>query len=497
MGKPARRAGGGAPGRKGAALAEIITADLCVIGAGIGGLTAAAEARALGASVVLIERDKLGGDYLNTGTVPSKALAAAAAHAHAMRTGGPFGIAGDEPRVNTRKVHDGIEQIIAAIAPNDAVARVEALGVQVVKATAKFLDPRTVEAGETHVRARRFIVATGARSSVPPINGLDAVPFFTTETIFDNTRKLTHLAVIGGGPLGLELAQSYGRLGTAVTLIESGTLLAGYDPELAAIALGRMREEGVDLRPGAHVESIQARSQGIGVIIRSGEQDQMLDVSHILVANRRVPNLDALDLAKAGIRHDPANSDHLQLTAALRTSNNCVYAIGDAAGGTQRAHLAAYQAKLAVRSALLGLPVKADAADVPSVVFTDPEIAEVGLNEVAARQKQGENFRVLRASFADNDRARASRQTWGAAKVIVGRDGRLLGAGITGTGAGELIGLFAFAIANRMNARQLADFAAPHATLSEIVTRLGREYSGPAAVSPLMQRLVGLVRHLP
>jgi pyruvate/2-oxoglutarate dehydrogenase complex dihydrolipoamide dehydrogenase (E3) component len=478
-------------------LAETITADLCVIGAGHGGLTAVAEARALGATVVLIERAKMGGDYLNTGAVPSAALAATAAHAAAIRTGAGFGVGSDEPRINARKVHDYVAEVIASLAPRDAEARVEALGARVIKGEARFTDRRTVAVEDTEVRARRFIIATGARSVVPPIPGLDAVPYFTSETIFDNTRKLTHLAVIGAGTTGLEIAQSLRRLGAQVTVVEPKTPLPGIDPELAAVALERLTEEGVVIRSGTDVSAIQARSQGIGVVIRSGENEEMLDVSHILVALERVPELDALDLNKASIKRAADDPRRLLVNESLRTTNRRVYVIGDAAGGPRYAHLAAWQAGLAVKSALLGRPAKADAAAVPTITFTDPEIAEIGLSEAAAKERLGENFTVFRTGFAGNDRARATRKTYGAAKLLVDRKGTIVGAGIVGERAGDLIGLFTYAIAHKMPAKSLTGFVVPHPSLAGIAHELGMEYSRAQGVDPLMERLVSLVRLLP
>jgi len=478
-------------------MAEILTPDLCVIGAGAGGLAAAAAARAYGASVVLVERGKMGGEHLNTATVPSKAMVAAGYHAHAIRTGSVFGIAADEPRINSRKLHDYVQQVIAGLAPDNSTARFEALGVQILKADARFTDPRTLSAGETQIRARRFVIAAGSRSLLPEIPGLQSVPYFTTETIFDNTRKLTHLVIIGAGPLGLELAQAYGRLGTQVSVVEPGRPLPESDPELADIALRRMREEGVDIRGGTVVSLIQARSQGIGVIIRSGEREAMLDASHILVAIGRAPNLDGLDLDKAHIKRSSLDPARLEIGPGLKTTNRRVYAIGDAAGGPQTAHLADYQAQVVVRSALFGLPLRHKPELIPSVTYTDPEIAEVGLTEAAARERRKDDFVVTRWSFAQNDRARALNQSFGVAKLITDKGGRILGAGIAGAAAGELIALFSFAIANRLSARHLAGFVAPYPTLSDIARRLGLEVRRLQPANPVLARLMALNRLLP
>jgi pyruvate/2-oxoglutarate dehydrogenase complex dihydrolipoamide dehydrogenase (E3) component len=478
-------------------LAERITCDLCVIGAGLGGLTAVAEARALGASVVLVERGKMGGDYLNTGAVPSAALATAAAHAAAVRNAAVFGVMAEEPRINTRKVHDFVEQVISGLAPRDAVSRVESLGAQVIKAEGKFQDARTLVAGDAEIRARRFIIATGARTVVPPLQGLEGVPFFTSETIFDNTRKLSHLVIVGGDTTALELGQSFHRLGAQVTVIEPKTALADADPELSTIVLGQLREEGVDIRERTQVVSIQPRSQGIGVVVRNGETEQTLDVSHIMVAHDRVPNLDALELDRAGIKRDPADRNRLALSKGLRTSNRRVYAIGGAASWPRFGHLGVWQAGIVVRNAILGLPIEADPRAVPAIVSTDPELAEIGLSEADGRERLGDRFTVLRAGFTENDRARAGRVTHGVAKLVVGKDGTILGAGIVGNRAGELIALFSYAIAHKMPAATLASFVAPHPSLATIAQQLGREYSRTVGVSPLKQRLAALVRLLP
>lgn len=475
-------------------LPELLTPDLCIIGAGAGGQQAALTACALGASVVVVERGRMGGVALNAGSIPSKAVVAAGAFAHAIRSGAPFGVVGGDPRVSFRKLHEHVHGIVAGIAPRASVERLQALGARVVEAEGRFLDPRTLEAGDTRIRARRFLIATGAHPVVPPIPGLESVPYFTTETIFANTRRLTHLVIVGAAATGLELAQAYSRLGTEVTVIEAAAPLAGADPELAAVALRRLQEEGVDIRAETEVTAIQARSQGIGVRIRSAAGEAVLDASHILVAADRFPNLDQLALEQARVRRATGDRRLLRLTPGLRTSNRRIYAIGDAAG-TASSHAAARQAEALVRRLLLGRPERR--RPLPSVVYTDPEIAEIGLSESAARARHGDGLRVLRAGFADNDRARALGQTYGLAKLLTDRRGRLLGAGIVGPSAGELATLFALAVAHRLTARQLHELAAPHPTLSEIAAALGAEFDRDRPPAPLQQWLLALFRLLP
>lgn len=474
-------------------MADTLTPDLCVIGAGPAGLSVAEAARSLGLAVVIVDKGRLGGKALHTGAVPARALAAAAAHAHAMRNGASFGITADAIKVNFRRVHDHVDAVIAALSPSRAAPHFEALGGQVVTGDAAFVDKRSLKVGDTLVKAHRFVLATGSRPVVPAIPGLDAVPYFTTDTILDNTRKLTHLVIIGGGSLGLELAQAYARLGTEVTVLEPGLFLADLDPELSTVALKRLEEEGVHLRPNTAVTAIHARSMGIGVGIRGVDGEAMLDVSHILVAVERVPDLDTLDLDKAGIRRRKDDVTRLDLTPGFRTTNPRVYAAGDVVGGLASVGAAYEQARLVIDNAFLKFVPRRD-SHVPRVVSTDPEIAEVGLTERSARTRFGTGFRVLRAAYGENDRARARRETYGVAKLIVGPGGKLLGAGVAGSDAAELCALFSLALAAKLTVSQLGSFAAPYPSLAEIASRLGR--SAPRGNDPLTRALLTLNRLL-
>ena len=483
-----------APRHKEGRLADILTPDLCVIGAGSGGLAVAEAARAYGASVVLVERAGLGGNALYSGAVPLKGIVAAAAQAQAVREGSAFGVLADEPRISFRRVHEHIEQVIAALAPQHSAAHLGAQGIEVVAGTARFISKKAVQVGETEIRAHRFVIATGARPTVPAIAGLDAVPFFTTETILDNTRKLTHLVIIGAGATALELAQAHRRLGAEVTVVEHGMPLTGVDPELAAVALQRLTDEGVRLMPGAGVSAIQARSMGIGVAVQGPDGDALLDASHILVATDRVPNLEGLELEAAGIKRRRDFPALLQLTPALRTTNARVYAVGDVAGG-QSVQSARHQAHRVVRSTLLGLGAGRPAT-LPRLISTDPEIAEIGLNEAEARRRFGISFRVTRCSFADNDAARAGRNGYGFVKLITHHTGRILGAGVVGPGAAELVALFSLAMTAGLDARRLADFAVPYPSHAEIVVRLGEELRRNDIQHPLVKPWVALNRLL-
>lgn len=480
--------------RQGAELAEFLTPDLCVIGAGAGGLAVAEAARKAGASVLVVERGRIGGNALNSGMVPARALAAAAARLDAIRGAGRYGIAVDGARVSFRRVHEHVAEVITALRPAASPAHLEAIGAELVSGAARFIDKRTLAVGDTQIRAHRYVIATGAQTRVPQIPGLDAVPFFTAETILDNTRKLTHLLVIGGTPEALELAQSYRRLGSAVTLVAPTLPLATADADLAAVVLRRIAEEGVAIRAPATVVAIQPRSMGIGVMIAEGETEELLDVSHILVATGRAPLLDGLDLDKAGIRRAKDDPTRLQLTGPLRTTNRHVFVVGDAMAGNYSAASARAQASELVRRAVLALP--APSMPVPVVVYTSPSLAEVGLSEQMARRRFGTSFSVLRAGYGETDWARTSRETYGVAKLIVDRGGAIVGAGIAGTGASELIALFSLAIARRLKVTDLAGFATASASLSQIANQLGEtalRQQGPPPWLATWQKLVRLL----
>jgi pyruvate/2-oxoglutarate dehydrogenase complex dihydrolipoamide dehydrogenase (E3) component len=482
-------------------MAEILTPDLCVIGGGSGGLTVAAAARAFDASVVLVEKGMMGGDCLNTGCVPSKALIAAARHAEAARVGVPFGIAAAEPKVNFGRVHDHVHQVIASIAPHDSVERFEALGVTVLKDHARFIDKKTLQVGDTLVRARRFVVATGSRAAVPPIPGLSETPYLTNETIFDLRRAPSHLIVIGAGPIGLELAQALRRLGCEVVVVEAAEPLAREEVELRDIALRAIRAEGIEIRERTKVVSTEARGQGVAVSVQPPAGDDGLDRpvetitgTHLLVAVGRAANIEDMGLDLARVKTE---NGAIRVNRGLRTSNRRIYAIGDVIGGMQFTHLAGYHAGLVIRNALFGLPVRVKPYIVPRATYTEPEIAQVGMTEVEAQQRLRGNFKVVRWSFGENDRARAERQTEGLVKVIFDRRGRILGAGIAGAQAGELISLFALVIANGLSAKHLTAMIAPYPTLSEIARRIGVEYYKDQLENPWLGRLLRFNRRLP
>jgi len=468
-------------------MAGTLTPDVCVVGAGSAGLVAAAGAAQLGLNVVLIERALMGGDCLNYGCVPSKALIAAAKAAQAQRSGAAFGIAPVEPRVDFGKVMDHVTQVIAAIAPNDSVERFERLGVHVLKEEARFVGRTELSAGPHRIKSRRIVLATGSRPTAPPVPGLADVPYLTNETVFANRTLPNHLIVIGGGPIGLELAQAYRRLGARVTVLEAADFLAKDDPELSAIVVARLRAEGVDLRTPVKIARVERAPSGMTVTLDGGGR---LDGSHLLVAAGRAPVVEGLDLETAGVTH---TKHGITVDASLRTSNRNVWAIGDCNGLYAFTHMAGYEASLFIRGALFRAPAKLDASLVPWVTFTDPELAQVGLTEDEAKGR-GRPIRVLRWPYHENDRAQAECATVGHIKVVTDRRGRILGASIVGAGAGELIATWALLTTKRSNIRTLLGVIIPYPTLAEIGKRASMTYFTRGLTSVWVRRIIALLR---
>ena len=471
---------------------ELIKPDICVIGGGSGGLSVAAAAAAFGVPVVLVERGAMGGDCLNTGCVPSKALLAAAKRAAAMRSGAPFGVTASEVSVDFAKVQDHVRRAIAAIAPNDSAERFAGLGVRVIKGEAKFKNRRTVAVGDAiQIRARRFVVATGSRPALPQIPGLDQGPYLTNETVFALTERPAHLIVIGAGPIGLEMAQAFCRLGSQVTVLEAAQPLSKDDPECAAIVLDRLESEGVVIRSGASVARIAHASGAVQVVLQCGDGEEQIDGTHLMIAAGRNPALDGLDLDAARIKHDASG---IRVNRKLKTSNRRVYAIGDvAAGQPQFTHAANYHAGLVIRNALFRLPVRVNPDAIPWVTYTEPELAQAGLTEAQARARRIK-IRILRWPYHDNDRAQTEGETRGHIKVIVKRDGRILGASIVGAQAGELIATWVLAIAQGLNIRAFAGIVLPYPTLSELGKRVAIDFFTPKLTSHWLRRIITWLR---
>ncbi|MFK7837303.1 MAG: NAD(P)/FAD-dependent oxidoreductase [Sulfitobacter sp.] len=469
-----------------------IKTDVLIIGAGSGGLSVAAGASQMGADVVLLEGHKMGGDCLNFGCVPSKALIASGKAAYAQQHSAQYGVKDVTAQVDYAAAKDHVADVIAQIAPMDSVERFEGFGINVIEEYGRFISPTEVQAGETVITARRIVISTGSSPLVPPIPGLENVPYETNETLFDLRERPEHLLIIGGGPIGMEMAQAHIRLGSKVTVIEGAKALGKDDPEMAGVVLDTLRDEGIVIEEDALAAEIRGKAGAIEVEAKDG---RIFKGTHLLMAVGRKANTEKLDLEKAGIK--PSRTG-IEVDASLRTSNKKVYAIGDVAGGLQFTHVAGYHAGVIIRSMLFGLPSKAKTSHIPWATYTDPELAQVGLTEAEAKKQHGSAVEVVRFPYHHNDRAIAERKTKGFIKVMVVK-GRPVGASIVGYQAGELINLWALALANRMKMSQIAAMVAPYPTIGEINKRAAGAYFSPRLFeSDKVKRIVGFVqRYLP
>ncbi|MEP3053252.1 FAD-dependent oxidoreductase [Ascidiaceihabitans sp.] len=465
-----------------------IKTDVLVIGAGSGGLSVAAGASQMGASVTLLEGHKMGGDCLNFGCVPSKALIASAKAAYGQAHASPYGVADTDPQVDYAAAKDHVADVIATIAPVDSQERFEGFGVNVIREYGHFISPTEVQAGDTVIKARRVVISTGSSPLVPPIPGLGDVPYETNETLFDLREQPEHLLIIGGGPIGMEMAQAHIRLGSKVTVIEGAKALGKDDPELAKVVLDTLKDEGVEIAEDAMAAEIRGQAGAIEVEVKDG---RVFKGSHLLMAVGRKSNTDKLNLDAAGIK---TTRTGIEVDAAMRTSNRKVYAIGDVAGGLQFTHVAGYHAGVIIRSMLFGLPSKAKTSHIPWATYTDPELSQVGLTEAQARDAHGDKLEVIRFDYHHNDRAIAERKTKGFIKLMVVK-GRPVGASIVGYQAGELINLWALVLANNMKMSQVAAMVAPYPTIGEVNKRAAGAYYTPRLFdNPTVKRVVGFVQ---
>jgi pyruvate/2-oxoglutarate dehydrogenase complex dihydrolipoamide dehydrogenase (E3) component len=468
-----------------------LKADLCIIGAGSAGLSVAAGAVQMGASVVLIEKDKMGGDCLNTGCVPSKALLAAAKAKQHAEKAFAFGVHAEKINADFQQAHQYVHSVIAKIAPNDSVERFEKLGVKVIQAAGKFLTPKTVQAGEYEITARRFVIATGSSAHPPQINGLDQINYLTNDTIFHLDERPKELIIIGGGPIGCEMAQAHSRLGSKVTVLQHSVILPRDEPELTAMLRERLTQEGIVLREQCDVKRVEKTINGTKVFYTHESEEKSIEGSHLLIAAGRAPNLTELDLEKANVEF---NRRGIVVDKRLRSiSNKKVFAAGDAAGGPQFTHAAGYHAGIVIKNALFMLPAKVNYKTLPWVTYCDPELAHVGLTETEAKQ-QKKNYRVLTWKFAENDRALAENQSTGLIKVIVGKKGLILGCSILGASAGELLLPWSLAIQENLQIGSMANLIAPYPTMSEISKRVAGSYYTKALFSEKTKRIVKFVQ---
>ena len=476
---------------QGEAQETMIDTDLCVIGAGAAGLSVASSAALMGADVTLVEAGLMGGDCLNRGCVPSKALIAAATALKATADARGFGIHVPTPVVDGAAVMAHVRATVARIAPVDSEARYRALGVRVVKAQARFIDERTIVAAGQRIRARRFVIATGARPVIPAIAGLADGPYLTSDSIFTLDRLPQRLAIIGAGRIGAELGQAFRRLGCAVALVDPAGLLPGEDADARHALRAALLAEGVELFEGRSIPHVEYGEVG-GRLLLAGTPVEVWPFDRVLVAAGSQPDVSDLGLEKAGVA---ASERGIAVSGPCRTSNRRIYAIGDCTGGAGSTHAAADQAGVVLRHALFRLPGRHDAAKVPRVVYTDPEIASVGLGEAEARAAYPA-LRVIRQPFAENDRARIEGGTTGFVKLMLDRKGRIVGATIVGRQAGDLITPWTLALRQKLGAADMAALATAYPTRSEAARRTALAGLADRLQGPWLKRLMRLVRML-
>jgi pyruvate/2-oxoglutarate dehydrogenase complex dihydrolipoamide dehydrogenase (E3) component len=470
--------------------------DVVVIGAGAAGLSAAALSAALGLKVALIERGVMGGDCLNFGCVPSKALLAAAHAASDVRRAGRLGIRVGAPEIDWAAIRAHVRATIDHIAPTDSAARFRAMGIEVILAPAHFAAPDTVEVAGRRITFRRCVIAAGSAAVIPDIPGLGPVPWLTNETIFDLEAPPGHLVILGGGPIGVEMAQAHARLGVRVSLIEGGRIMGRDDPELADGLRRALLRDGVALHEGIAVERFEALDEGFRAALADGSA---IEGSHLLIATGRAPRLSGLDLGAGGVAFTRRG---ITTGANLRsTTNRRVFAAGDIAdpvgiGPRAFTHVCSQHAGILARAMLFRLPARVDYSALPRVTYSDPELAQIGMTEAEAREA-GLAVRLHRFPIPETDRAVAEGVHEGLVKLVVAPDGRLLGAGILAPHAGEMAGLFALMIAKRMKLSALAGLVLPYPTLAEAAKRAASDFYAPKFLSAAVKRLVGLLKHLP
>ena len=454
-------------------MADIIKPDLCVIGAGALGTSLAIRARQAGLDTMLIRRSADAANDPASAILRRAAFMASARRAQLLRTAASLGLTNAEPKPNFRTIAERAAYVAELAAPQDSDDRLAALGITVLSDDAAFLDKQTLRCGDARIRARQFALATGAVPLIPALPGLDQVAFFTPNSIADNIRKLSHLLVIGATPVAFELAQAYRRLGSAVTLVPQGALLAGFDPELVAILLRDLRDEGVTILDDAEVTAILPRSQGTGIAITRAGSEESLDVSHILLAMGDLPDLDAglLDLTR--LKREHLRPDHLLLGPDGQSSSGRITALGGAAGISDP-QIAQRQAVLLVERLLGHGAGRLEPLAVPRLVMTEPALAQLGLLETGKALRPGQT--VLRSNLAENHATRADGLSRGAAKVIVDAKGTVSAAGAVGAGAGEVIGTLALALSRGLGIGDLASLALPQPSAAQALVDLADQF---------------------
>ncbi len=460
--------------------------DLCVIGAGSGGLSVAAAASQMGVKVVLVEKSKMGGDCLNYGCIPSKSILAAAKHINTRRLVGNFGIQRANIVSDFKAIQNYIQHVISQIAPHDSEERFKKLGVTVIREKAKFINSAKIKAGEFLVAAKYFVIATGSSPFIPPIKGLENVEYLTNESIFNLNVLPPKLLIIGGGPIGCEMAQAFASLGSEVVLLELGSTMIKDDQDMVAVVRKQLQLSGVKVLENASIQSLRKNKNQIETLINHSDKQIKIISTHLLIATGRCANVENLGLDKIGVQYSEKG---ITVDRRLRTRKKHIFAIGDAIGELQFTHVANYHAGIVIRNILFKIPTKVNYNAIPWVTYTDPELAHVGLNENMAKKKNIA-YKVLSASYKDNDRAYTESQTDGKIKLLISKKEKLLGVTIVGAVAGELIMPWCLMISKKLPLSAMASLTVAYPTLSEINKRVASAYFTPKLYSNSVKKIV-------
>ncbi|MDJ0658243.1 MAG: mercuric reductase [Crocosphaera sp.] len=468
--------------------------DIVIIGGGSGGLVIASAAAQLNAKVALVEKDRLGGDCLWYGCVPSKSLIHAARVAYEVKNAQRFGVYSQAPKIDFPQVINHVNNVIAAIQPNDSPQRFEGLGVEVIFGSGQFINSDVFDVNGKQLKARAFVIATGSRPNIPNISGLKESGYLTNENVFSITERPESLAVIGAGPIGCELGQSFHRLGTKVTLINSRShLLPKEDPEAADVIEKQFLEEGINIIKNARAERVEL----IDNKKHLWANNQQVIVDQILVSTGRSPNVESLNLEAAEVEYDKKG---ITVNDKLQSTNSKIYACGDVIGGYQFTHVASHEAVTVITNALF-LPInKVSYKVIPWATFTDPELARVGLTEAQAKEKYGDDIDILKQEFAEVDRAQAEGATLGFAKIIVKKNGEILGANLVGKSAGELIHEIVLAMSHNLKVSALSGIHI-YPTLSEINSKAAlllkkRKFANNKGLQTILKKFFAIRRSL-
>lgn len=480
--------------------------DLVVIGGGSGGLVVAGVAAALKAKVALVEKDRLGGDCLWYGCVPSKSLIYASRLAYDVKNAGKFGIHCNEAHIDFAKAIAHVQNVISNIEPHDSPERFEGLGCEVIFGDGEFIDRQTFKINGRSIKARAFVISTGSRPAIPSISGLEEAGYITNEEVFSITQRPETLAIIGGGPIGCELGQAFSRLGSKVTIVAgSDRILPKEDPEAAQVVAEQFTLEGIQVLTNTRVDKVEVIN---GKKVLWAKEQKIAEVDQILIAAGRQPNVESLNLKAAGVEMQQksesgyGNSDKgkkgIRVNPKLQTTNPRIYACGDVIGGYQFTHVASYEANIVLRNALFLPVIKADYKVIPWATFTDPELARVGLSEQEAKERYGNDIQIVKQEYADVDRAQAEAATVGFAKIITRRNGQILGAHLVGAAAGELIHEIVLAMSHNLKISALGGIHI-YPTLAEVNSKAAfaltqQNYEKSYRIQKLLTKVFQLLR---